>query len=325
MLVPPRYRLTKQVVSLLQQIEANKEVVNSIDIPIEIENNIRRASTLKSSLFSARIEGNDLTLDDYDSRSSSDQRKIEIFNILKSINYLRKKESKDTTLAEILETHAIAMKGLNYEAGKLRRENSATFNQAGIAVYMHPPPRQINSNLKKLIKFINSEKEEFVPIRACLAHFSFEKIHPFLDGNGRLGRLVLQKTLMKGGFGFKGLLAFEEYIDNHRSEYYRSLEEPEKDCTDYLIFMLSAIAEKSTEAKNLVLAKKESSVEDYLLPRRAEIFNIIREQKLINFESIKRRFNKVNSRTLRYDLKKLQDNNLIKKRGATKGVYYEAS
>lgn len=323
MLIPPRYRLTKDIVALLQTIEANKEVIDSINIPVEIEENIRRQSTLKSSLFSARVEGNPLTLEEVEHRPSSDQKKIEVFNILKAMGYMRKREAKDLSTKELLEIHKITLLGLNTQAGEFRHENSATFNEAGIAIYMHPPPRFIKSNLKKLLDYINAGKEEFVPIRAALAHYSFEKIHPFLDGNGRVGRLVLQKTMMKGGYSMKGLLAFEEYIDNHRSEYYRSLEEPEKDCTDYLIFILQALAEKSTQAKELILKKQDATIEDYLLPRRAEIYNIIKDQKLVNFDQIKRRFLKVNDRTLRYDLKKLQDKGLIRKRGSTKGVYYE--
>ena len=152
----------------------------------------------------------------------------------------------------------------------------------------------------------------------------FEKIHPFLDGNGRVGRLVLQKILVHGGYGMKGLLAIEEYLDNHRSAYYHALEEPEKELSDYLIFMLEAIAETAEKAKELVLQKQKAEVTDYLLPRRAEILNIIQEQRLVNFDQIRRRFMRVNERTLRYDLKQLQNSGLIRKLGNTKGVYYES-
>ncbi len=64
--------------------------------------------------------------------------------------------------------------------------------------------------------------------------------------------------------------------------------------------------------------------ETSLLPRRAEIFYLIRDHKLVNFDFIKRRFMRVNERTLRYDLKKLQDTGFIRKRGVTNGVHYEA-
>jgi DNA-binding transcriptional ArsR family regulator len=101
------------------------------------------------------------------------------------------------------------------------------------------------------------------------------------------------------------------------------LEEPEKDATDYLIFMLTAIDETGKNAKELILEKQEAEVADYLLPRRAEIYNIIRDHKLVNFDFLRRRFASVNERTLRYDLKKLADQGLIRKRGATRGVYYE--
>lgn len=67
----------------------------------------------------------------------------------------------------------------------------------------------------------------------------------------------------------------------------------------------------------------DGKIEDYLLPRRGEILNIIRDHKILNFDQIRRRFMGVNERTLRYDLKKLQDSGLIRKRGITKGVYYE--
>ena len=61
MLIPPKYNLTPQISELLSSIEASKQIIDSVTIAPEIELNIRRESTLKSSLFSARIEGNSLT------------------------------------------------------------------------------------------------------------------------------------------------------------------------------------------------------------------------------------------------------------------------
>lgn len=325
MLVPPKYFLTPKISELLQSIEASKEIINTISIPPELETNIRRESTLKSSLYSARIEGNTLTLDDVQMSSSKDQKRMEVFNILKATNWIYQKRHKDISLKDILELHKITMEGLieKPNLGKFRSNMEAIFNSAGIAIYLPPRPSLVIPLSGRLIKFINSPKEPFVPIRACLAHYTFEKIHPFLDANGRVGRLLLQMVLSKGGYGMKGLLPIEEYLDNHRSEYYRSLEETEKDVTDYLEFMLEAIAKTAEETKIQILEKEKVNIEDLLLPRRAEILNIIKDHKIINFDTIRRRFMAINERTLRYDLKKLQDQGLIKKRGATKGVYYE--
>ncbi len=324
MLIPPRYELTPELVSLLNSIEASREVIDSIEIPPEIEQNIRRTENLKSSLFSARIEGNNLNLEDLQSPSKT-QKKAEVLNILKAMTYLKEKQKKDISSSEILFLHKITMNGLidGQNLGVFRKNMEAIFNSAGIAIFMPPPPKQVPSLMKKLVKFINSDKERFVPIKACLAHYTFEKIHPFLDGSGRVGRLLIQKILYKEGFGMKGLLSLEQYLDNHRSVYYRMLEEPEKELTDYLIFMLTAISETAQKAKEQVLQKQKVEIEDYLLPRRAEILRIIKDQKIVNFDQIRRRFMAVNPRTLRYDLKKLQDANLIKKLGTTNGVYYE--
>lgn len=325
MLIPPKYILTPKISEFLQSIEGSKQVIDSITIPPELEQNIRRQSTLKSSLFSARIEGNPLTLEEIQRNPSKSQKKQEVFNILKALNWIYQRSARGIKTPDIFNLHKMVMEGLieKQDLGKFRTDTSAIFNAAGIAIYLPPRPSQIPSLTDRLIKFANSLKEQFIPIKACLVHYAFEKIHPFLDGNGRVGRLILQMALSKNGYGLKGLLPIEEYLDNHRSEYYQALGEPEKDVTDYLEFMLEAIAETAAKAKQLVLEKEKIEAEDLLLPRRAEILNIIKDHNLISFDTLKRRFLGVNERTLRYDLKKLQDQGLIKKRGTTKGVFYE--
>lgn len=326
MLIPPKYTFTTKIAGHLQTIEACKQVLDTITIPPEIETNIRRQSILKSSLFSARIEGNPLTLDEITHIPSKDQKKQEVLNILKGLQLVQKRGARDISVTFLKELHTKVMLGLTdtSERGSFRREVSAIFNTAGIAVYLPPPPRQVPTLMERLVKFTNSEKEQFIPIRAVLTHYTFEKIHPFLDGNGRVGRLLLQAVLEKTGYGMKGLLSVEEFLDTHRSEYYDTLMLGEKDVTDYVEFMLEALAETAEKAKSLAMNKEAAKPEDYLLPRRSEILYIIRDHKLVSFDTIKRRFMNVNDRTLRYDLKKLQDGGLIKKRGKTNGAYYEA-
>ncbi len=327
MLIPPKYSLTSKITQQLQSIEGSKEVINSLEIPAEIETRIRRKSTLKSSLFSARIEGNPLTLEELQKTPSSDQRKKEVFNVLRGLNWVYKRGSRDLSVKNILDLHQVAMKDLIDQSalGKFRNKTTAIFNANGIAVYLPPPPRKIPSLIKRLLNFINADKEPFVPIRACLAHYSFEKIHPFFDGNGRVGRLLLQAVLVKIGYAMKGLLAIEENLDQKRPQYYRVLDEPEKDVSAYLEFMLAIIDQAAREAKKEVIKKQQGTAEDYLLPRRAEILSIIRDHEFANFDLIRRRFLAVNERTLRYDLKKLSDLGLIKKLGKTRGVYYRAA
>lgn len=326
MLIPPKYSLTPTISQLLSSIEASCAVIDSIEIPKEVEMNIRRSSSLKSSLFSARIEGNSLTLDDLSERATKDIEKIEIYNILKALNVITAGPNNQISVKDIKNFHKIVMNGLIAESGlgKFRIEVSAIFNSAGVAIYMPPPPSQVSPLVNDLVEFINSPEEQFVPVRAALSHYMFEKIHPFLDGNGRVGRLLMQAVLHTSGYGMKGLLPIEEYLDTHRGEYYGVLDNKETDVTEYLEFMLAAIAETAEKARQELSLKKDFLPEDTLLPRRAEILNVIRDHKMVNFDQIRRLFMRVNERTLRYDLKKLTDMGFVKKLGSTKGVYYEA-
>lgn len=324
MLIPPKYFLTQQISKLLAEIEANKEVVNSIITPPEIELNLRRKSTLTSSLFSARIEGNPTTPDSFPHLPSKDQKRVEIANILRAINWIFERTARDITIKDILTLHSFVLKGIDYEElGKFRSRHEGVFTSSGIVIYHAPPPSQIQKLIERLLKYANSDKEPFAPIKAVLAHFTFEKIHPFTDGSGRVGRLLLLMILAKSGYGFKGILPFEEIIDKKRETYYKMIEEPERDATNYVQFMLEVIKDASSSTKKMVLQKQKFETADYLLPRRAEIFNIIKDHKIVNFDQIRRRFTKINERTLRHDLKKLQEAGLVRKRGATKGVYYE--
>lgn len=313
MLIPPKYVLTAKISGFLASIESSKDVINAIDIPDEVEINTRRQATLKSSLFSARIEGN------------SNQEKVEVFNIQKALNYIFSRQSMDLSEDDLLKLHQIVMDGLTEDPGRFRIESIAIFKPIDTAIYLPPTPKNIPPLILKLINFINSSEERFVPIRAILAHFVFEKIHPFLDGNGKVGRVLLQMVLNNGGYGMKGLISIEEYLDNHMAEYYKGLQDPESDATGYVEFMLESIAASALDAKDKVLDKRDLVFSDFLLPRRGEILNIIKDHKILNFDQIRRRFMGVNERTLRYDLKKLQDSGLIRKRGITKGVYYEIS
>lgn len=313
MIIPPKYTLTPEITASLQIIEACKAVIDSFPLPLEIERNIRRQSILKSALFSARIEG-----------GGENEKKQEVYNILRALEQSHK-NNNDISTEYILQIHKTVMQGLIENPGQLRTEPSAIFNSAGIAVYIPPLPQQITPLLQQLIQFANSADESFVPIKAILCHYVFEKIHPFLDGNGRVGRVLLQTILENNGYGMKGLLPLEEYLDNNRSFYYQGLETPQNDVTEYVTLMLEAIAQTAKNAKELVMQKQDTLPEEYLLPRRAEIMAIIKDHKSVNFDFIRRRFLAVNERSLRYDLQQLQKKGFIKKLGATKGVYYEVT
>lgn len=262
-------------------------------------------------------------LSDFDYVKTEAVKKREVFNIKDAIAFIDSKISKGAVSKDIfLQLHELVMKDLNDESGHFRKVSSAIFNQANVAVYLAPPPSQIDPLINKLIDWVNSNPEEFPLINALIAHLIFEKIHPFLDGNGRVGRLLIAAVLKLKGWDFNFAVPFEEYLDQNKDAYYFHLDQGLKFTNDYLIFMLTAFLQGIEQIRKQIgeeLAKKDGP---FLPPRQDEIYQIIKEHTTVSFDMIRRRFLKVPERTLRYDLKKLTDKNLIETTGQTRGRYY---
>ncbi|TSC85451.1 MAG: Fic family protein [Microgenomates group bacterium Gr01-1014_7] len=323
MRIPPEYSITSEMLELLARIEVERIYFSSIHIPAEIKDKIQRLSLLKSSLFSARIEGNTLELSDLDSSKAEESKQREVFNILDAASLLDKGFTKGKLIKKhLLQLHAQVLKDLHSDAGIFRKEPGAIFNQAGIAVYVAPPPSKISSLLDRLLAYTNSDEEKFPLISAFISHLIFEKIHPFLDGNGRLGRLMIAAILKAKGWDFTFIIPFEEYLDSNRNDYYLHLGKGLEQTNEYILFMLNSFYDeilKLREQVNMHLSKKDTP---FLPPRQEEIYNIIKDQVVVSFDIIRRRFLSVPERTLRFDLKRLVDKRLIETSGETKGRYY---
>lgn len=321
--IPPKYKLTQEMLDLVTRIEAKRAILINVSVSPSLINKLQRQSLLKSSLFSAKIEGNSLNLHDFGSLEKLDpdlKERLEIENIISAFNFVRENPDKIIDMDYILDLHKIVMKGMTSDSGKTRKEPSAIFNQSGFPVYIPPLPSQINVLLGKLIDYINSNKKENILIKAALIHLVFEKIHPFLDGNGRVGRLLYEAILAKGNYHFNWLLSLEEIINEKKEEYYTYLDK--NDSTSFIEFTLEVILNSAGKILEK-LPGKETSNEDLLLPRRKEILDIIKDHKMISLDSIKRRFLKVSARMIRYDLKKLEEGGLIIKLGTTRGAMYK--
>lgn len=317
------YKETGEIKKNLIRIEVAKKVLDLLPLFPHVEKNLRRQSLLRSSLFSARIEGNMLELSEvetYNSHSKNREKK-EISNIASALDWTYSNTPRHITIDEILKLHALALSGISQDAGKFRNKPSAIFNQAGVAVHITSLPSQVPKLTDELILYINENKDHPV-ITASIAHFAFEKIHPFLDGNGRVGRLLTTLILHKAGYGFRGLATFEKYLSDHRESYYYFLSSEKKDITGFVEFFTESIATSAEQAIELLKNNKEEKAEDFLLPRRQEILAVIRDHKLVSFDFIRRRFMKVSSSALHNDVSVLLRKRLIKKLGDTRGVLY---
>jgi len=326
MLLDYRYKKNKKIENCLKRLEIAKKVIELLPQLPHIERTLQRKSFLKSSLFSARIEGSKLHYEDVrfvsERSKTNNLEKIEVFNILDALHWLYSSQSPKTlSIGLILKLHKMVMKNISPSAGIFRKEVSAIFNQAGIAVYLPPPPNKISELIKTLINRTKSSRETKY-IKMALFHFGFEKIHPFLDGNGRVGRLLSTFILKQGQSDFRGLVSLEEYLERNKQVYYDLLAISKTDITRFVEFFLEALAEQAEKTINNLKDIKEERLEDTLLPRRREIWEIVRDHEMVSFNFIKRRFIKVPNSSLHYDLRELIKKGLIKKLGSTRGVRY---
>src|SRR3989338_1926117 len=308
-----QWGITPRANQLLIELEAIKLVFEAAPSHPHLELNLHRQSLLRSAVFSARVEGSP------DPLSSP---KKESQNLLSAYQHLySEKAPQKLSLSLIRCLHRIVLRR-NTTAGNWRSQPWAIFNQSGAVVYLAPPAMAVPSLMDEYIEYLGGLSDHLAVI-ATLAQFIFEKIHPFADGNGRVGRLISSFLLEKSGYGFRGLAPFEEYIEEHRSSYYSHLE-PASDCTGFIEFSLEALVFQLKKDVSQLTQREAELPEDSLLPRRREILDIIHDHPHCTFDFLRRRFSAVNVKTLHYDLAQLRKKGFISKHGQTKGVVYTA-
>lgn len=306
------WRVTDRSKQLLIELEAVKLVFDDLQTKPHHEANLRQISLLKSSVFSARIEG---FTDTVISPKKEGQNLLSAYRLVHS-----DRAPKTISLNIIRRLHLLTLKNISSTAGNWRSQPWAIFNQSGVAIYLAPPHFEIPKLMGEYIVYIR-QLSEHQAIKAAVAQFIFEKIHPFADGNGRVGRLISAFILKNNGYGFRGIAPFEEYIDINREDYYLHLE-PSRDCTAFVEFFLEAIVSESRKIIGNLNNGDQDRPENVLSLRRQEIISIIRDHPNCSFDFLRRRFAAVNIKTLHYDLAQLAKKGFIKKLGATRGVVY---
>jgi Fic family protein len=315
----------------IQQIIVLSEVLRRMPVTADRQQAIFHQQLLKSSLFSARIEGNQLTLPEATTAKLSGSRQKshrEINNVMRALRSLPSL-SPPITLLSLLAIHAAVMHELSPQAGKIRVEDSAIYDQWGNVVYLAPAPAEVQSMLAVWLDELNrnlSTEEQLLQL--VRTHYYLEKIHPFLDGNGRTGRIILQWQLRQTKLFGDYVLPIDEYLEKYRHDYYTHLEKNSRHCADMAHFMLEGIRwslEAILHDVEYPAANHTSSAANnltILLPRRQEIVAIVQDHPYCSLDMIARRFPTVSTRTIAYDVNYLVSQGYLVKMGATRGVRY---
>ena len=217
----------------------------------------------KEAVLSSQIEGTQASLIDvleFESQAlepDNPQEVAEVVNYISAINYgLERLKELPVSLRLIREIHQELMKGVRgaeRNPGEFRRSQNwigAGGCSLAEATYVPPPPHEMLQSLDNLEKFLHSPQPIPTLIKAGLAHAQFETIHPFLDGNGRTGRLLITFLLCEQNILQRPLLYISYYFKKYRSEYYDRLQavRDNGNWEGWLKFFLRGVYEVAQEA-----------------------------------------------------------------------------
>jgi Fic family protein len=182
---------------------------------------------------------------------------VEVSNYVAALDHGLKRLHEGFPLSNrlIREMHAVLLsraRGSEKSPGEFRRtQNWIGGTRPGNAHFVPPPPGYVQECMAELERFLDGENNPYPAlIKAALAHVQFETIHPFLDGNGRLGRLLIAFILHHDGLLSQPLLYLSLYFKQHRSEYYRLLDvvRTEGDWEAWVDFFLEGVEHTATNA-----------------------------------------------------------------------------
>lgn len=239
----PPYQITPEIIKLIVSISEKIGQINAkfLDKPSPKLRKENRIKTIHSSLS---IEGNTLTEKQItalieNKRIIGPEKDVnEVLNAIKVYNKLKSFDPKSSK--SFLKAHEILMEGLVSDNGKYRNKGVGIMAGDRIA-HMAPPAENVSHLMKDLFDYLKKSKEISL-IKSCVFHYEMEFIHPFIDGNGRMGRLWQTLILMKEHPVFE-FIPFENIIHKTQSEYYHALSQSDKsgNSTPFIEYMLTVI------------------------------------------------------------------------------------
>jgi Fic family protein len=250
----------------------------------------------KEALESARIEGTRATLSDLYAYEAGGEQLVqdenregvkEVQNYLRALNYGRKQiedspELTESLLCSMHERLLTDVRGEEKRPGQYRDGQVYIGGTPFIeeARYVPPPPEAVPDRMTELLDYLNEDREMQSLLRAGLAHYQFETIHPFFDGNGRLGRLLISLLLQRDGVLPEPYLYLSSFFNEYKQEYTnRMLAVSQRgEWIPWLKFFLEGVRSQAVEAReraNELVDLREEYTERYQAARSENILPLV--------------------------------------------------
>ncbi len=250
----PEFKLSAKILSLYGEASFALGQLNEMSLRLPNPNRFIRAYVIKEALLSSAIEGIHTTLLDVlttplnsEKPNKNTQLVINYTKALESALELIEQKNMPLVSRVILQTHKVLM-----SRGAGDNANPGHYRQQSVRVGNLVPPQANNipELMSQLEKYINEESDLPLLIQAGLVHVQFETIHPFLDGNGRIGRLLIVLMLINKGLIDLPVLYPSYYFKKHRFEYYERLDNVRRygDYESWITYYLTAVRDSALDA-----------------------------------------------------------------------------
>lgn len=239
----PKYTITPEILTLLAEISRKLGIIEGFNLSKPVVS-LRRENRIRTISSTLQIEGNTMTLEqvtDYLDGKHVVAPQKDITEVRNAAQvYARFTEYTPYSIKSLCDAHRTLMGGLIPDAGKLRTGNVGIARGEEVT-FVAPPAAIVKPHLTELLGYVKKDKDSMI-IKSCVFHYEFEYIHPFSDGNGRMGRLW-QSVLLSDYNPLFEYLPIESSIRQRQEEYYRAFDISHRrnESTAFVEYMLSVI------------------------------------------------------------------------------------
>lgn len=301
----PSLTLNNEIVFKLVEASKNLTLLDALASFVPNINLLVSMYVRKEALLSSQIEGTQCTLDDiFDPliEENTNQNVSDVVNYIKATEYaLDRLNTLPLCNRLIKEAHRILMEGVRGQEkspGEFRySQNWIGGQNSNIKTARYIPPNVLDMQeaMSDLEKYINSDDSLDPLIQAALIHYQFETIHPFLDGNGRIGRLLITLFLIEKKVISCPALYISYFLKMNRIEYYDRMSQVRKtgDYEQWVLFFLQALADSSSDAIDTIdkltkLHNNNINILDDISPRQKtnvlKVFNYLEKNPIIDIQ-----------------------------------------
>ena len=344
----PNFTITNKILKNIGIIEACKEVIDHAPLLPYYERQFREDALVRTVHYGTRIEGNELNLTQAEKVMMGQdvvarERDIqEVINYRKAMELIAELRIKDKGLMinedTIKRLHKITVNKIlpiekcgEYRKTKVVIKN----NQTGEVSFRPPETSMLSGQIKDLLAFISAKQNQDIHpvLESGIVHYELARIHPFVDGNGRVARALSTLTLFIKGYDIRKFFSLEEYFDRNASNYYQALQSVAKnkgDLTIWLEYFTEGLAIELSKIKEKVekisvdgkLREKLGGKPLLLSDRQLKIIEYIQKTGYLQNKAFGELFPMISEDTILNELKVLVQNGIIKKQGVTKGAKY---